>query len=498
MTTNAPTSRRAGGQEPRLAEAATPRRRRKRRSAPPAAPIAASEPGVATPSVDTDSANVVDAMARVGTTLAGKWRLHVLLGVGGMAAVYGATHRNGHRVAIKVLHTALGRDRSVRERFLREGYVANLVDHDGVARVLDDDELEGGSAFLVMELLTGETLETRWQRAGMRLPLVEVLGIADELLAVLGAAHDKGIQHRDVKPENVFLTRAGELKILDFGIARMKDAAGVTATQIGTALGTPAFMPPEQALGRSDEIDGRSDLWAVGATMFTLLSGRLVHLTDSPSEMLVLAATERAPASSSVLPHLPASVAAILDRALSFERDGRFADAPSMRLAVREARIELGYLDAETGGADDAVPAGERATLPSPSEVAPRVIPDAPETPRVAADVTPAPRAERALPRRGPARLVVCAMAVAAALAAFATPVPDRALALALAPSALGDHAVPDDPALLAPEAAPPAPIVEAPSSVVVPAVAVRKLPPRPTARAPVAKRGPTWVGYKR
>ena len=160
-----------------------------------------------------------------------------------MAAVYRGSHRNGNRVAVKVLHSSVSNHADLRERFLREGYVANRVDHRGAVRVLDDDIAEDGSVFLVMELLEGHTLDARWERAGRQLPPREVAELTHQLLDVLAAAHDKGIVHRDIKPENLFLTGDGILKVLDFGIARLRDTTGVgmaSATRTGSMLGTPA------------------------------------------------------------------------------------------------------------------------------------------------------------------------------------------------------------------------------------------------------------------
>ncbi len=288
---------------------------------------------------DSSGAAALGRILRPGTVIKGKWRLDKLLGVGGMAAVYAATHRNGKRVAVKMLHAELSRNIDVMTRFLREGYLANAVDHDGAVSVIDDDVAEDGTVFLVMELLDGETVERRWERKQRRLPVGETLSIASELLDVLAAAHAKGVVHRDIKPANIFLTRAGEVKVLDFGIARLRQISGngMTTTQSGHTMGTPSFMSPEQARGRWDEVDARSDLWAVGATMFSVLSGRFVHKAGTPNELLLAAMTRFAPRISSVMPDLAPEVAAVIDRALSFSTQDRWPDARAMQAAVQEA-----------------------------------------------------------------------------------------------------------------------------------------------------------------
>jgi serine/threonine protein kinase len=273
---------------------------------------------------------------RVGTTVRKKYRLERLLGFGGMAAVFEATHRNGSRVALKVLHRELARYEDVRLRFLREGYVANRIAHSGVARVIDDDDDDGeGTVFLVVELLEGETVAARCKRFGGRLPVAEALDYAERALDVLAVAHEQGIVHRDVKPDNLFLTVRGELKVLDFGIARLLDGTG--GTRSGQLLGTPAFMSPEQANGRVREIDGRSDLWSVGAMIFSLLTGSAVHPASTPNEQMIYAATQPAPAVESLAFWLPQGVCLVINRALAFHRDARWPSARAMQSALRAA-----------------------------------------------------------------------------------------------------------------------------------------------------------------
>ncbi len=278
------------------------------------------------------------ALARVGQTLRGKWRLDALLGVGGMACVFAATHRNGSRGAVKLLHREQALDAATRERFLREGYVANRVAHPGVVAILDDDVTEDQSVYLVMELLEGETLGARAAAyPGRRLPVPEALDAADQLLDVLAAAHAKGIVHRDIKPDNLFWTRDRRLKVLDFGIARMHEVSGASErTQTGAVFGTPAYMPPEQALGETAAINALTDLWAAGATLFTLLSGRKVREDKTANRVLLAAMTQPAPPLAGVAPDLPPALAAIVDRSLAFDQSGRFPDAATMQRALRD------------------------------------------------------------------------------------------------------------------------------------------------------------------
>ncbi len=281
---------------------------------------------------------LVRAKSRVGRTLRGKWHLDVLLGVGGMAAVYAATHRNGSRAAIKILHPEFTADTHIRARFFREGRIANTIEHGGAVKVLDEDEDDSGSVFLVMDLLDGESLDSRAARAGGRLPVDEVLATADQLLGVLIAAHEKGVIHRDLKPENVFLTRDGEVRVLDFGIARLRELTSQSnATRDGSMMGTPAYMPPEQARGLWDEVDARADLWAVGATMYALITGRPVHVGRTTNDVLVHAVTQPATPLCEAMQGVPEPVAALVDRALAFDKVDRWPDARSMQDALRHA-----------------------------------------------------------------------------------------------------------------------------------------------------------------
>jgi eukaryotic-like serine/threonine-protein kinase len=288
-----------------------------------------------------DEALIARAKERVGTVLRGKYRVDAVLGIGGMAVVYVVTHRNQKRFALKILHPELSTRTDIRQRFLREGYAANSLDHPGAVAIMDDDVAEDGAAFLVMELLLGASIETLAERLHRMAP-EQVLAIAHQALDTLAVAHSKAIVHRDIKPANLFLQPDGTLKVLDFGIARVKDATtGSSATSTGTMLGTPAYMAPEQAMGSSSEIDGLTDVWAVGATMFTLLSHRLVHEAETATHLLIKAATQAPRSLAAVCPEVSPRIVELVDRAIAFEKVNRWPSAAAMRDAISRLYLEL-------------------------------------------------------------------------------------------------------------------------------------------------------------
>jgi eukaryotic-like serine/threonine-protein kinase len=433
------------------------------------------------------------AVARIGVVLREKWRLDELCGIGGMAAVYAATHRNGKRAAIKILHPEAALIPDVRARFLREGYLANKVGHPGAVSILDDDVDADGNVYLVMELLEGESLDDRTKREE-RLPWAEVLLIADQVLSVLAAAHDKQIVHRDLKPGNVFVSTDGTVKILDFGIARLGAVApSGDSTGPQVSLGTPGFMPPEQARGRSAEVDAQSDLWALGATMFAALSGQHVHEAETANEQLLQAMTKPAPPLAEVAPEVPPRAAELIDRALRFDKSERWTDARQMQAALREIYQELAgepiqdavRLNVPVVRASRSVRPDAPTLAASDSGADHRLTTTRPVSDRADATAPPAPR------RRG----VVVAAAAAAALllligwraisgdpeqpmeASSAEPV---AAATAPAPPARDPAPVPSpEPAPAAPPSAS-ASTVPAPPSASPPA---KPRPPQPAAR---------------
>jgi serine/threonine-protein kinase len=289
------------------------------------------------------------AARRIGSTV-DDWRLDRMLGVGAMASVFAASRADGASAAIKILHADFSDVPEVRKRFLREGPLGRALSTvaplcDGIPQVFAGGVTGDGAAYLAMELLDGETLRDKLRQGGP-LPESEVLAIADQVLSVLATAHTYGVVHRDLKPENLLVTAQGRVKVLDFGIARVLDPLpdGVpvlpekTATTAGVALGTCHYMAPEQAAGLIASIDGRTDLFGLGATLFELLSGRTIHDDLPGAQLLVTAATQSAPPLSSVVPQLPAGVCAVVDRALAFDKLARYPSASVMRGDVRALR----------------------------------------------------------------------------------------------------------------------------------------------------------------
>lgn len=292
----------------------------------------------------------IEARRLVGTNLGGKWTLDALIGMGGMASVYAATHRNGRRVAIKLLSPEFGHNAQVRERFLREGYVANRIGHPGVVTILDDDTTESGQVFLVMELLEGDSFLARIQ--GRSLTPAQVVFIGEQVLEALATAHRRGIIHRDIKPGNIFVCKDGRVKVLDFGLARVLEGNDLEPTRDGLVLGTVPYLSPEQAIAKRDDIDWRSDIYSVGAMLYYALAGRYVHEANSQLDMLMATMKKPAPSLASVLPNLSPKVVTMVDRALMFDPAQRWQCAEDMAEAARAAFLEL------TGAS---IPATERS-----------------------------------------------------------------------------------------------------------------------------------------
>jgi serine/threonine-protein kinase len=223
-------------------------------------------------------------------------------------------------------------------------------------RVLDDDEDADGTAFIVMELLEGRTL-------GAILALGEggsyerAAALACDVLDVLDAAHAAGVIHRDIKPDNLFVTRSGETKVLDFGLARLVDAS--RGTRSGERMGSPGFIAPEQAAGRVREVGAVSDVFSVGAVLYAMLTGQPIHGGRSPGERMIHAATRPVRPIREAVPQLPAALAEVVDVALAFDPGRRWPSAATMARALRTVS-QFGALASPSAPG----PHPKRATLP--------------------------------------------------------------------------------------------------------------------------------------
>jgi tRNA A-37 threonylcarbamoyl transferase component Bud32 len=286
---------------------------------------------------------VVPPDLRVGSTVANRYRVVRLLGEGGMGAVYEGEHiRIKRRVAIKFLHLEYARSPAALTRFRREALAATATGNPHVVEVLDLDQAEDGTPFMVLEFLEGVSLFDEVERRGP-LALPRALAIMEQLCAALDVVHAKGITHRDIKPENLFLiTRDGRpdfVKILDFGISKFAtshDGESGKLTKTGTAVGSIYFMSPEQTRGR-DDVDARSDIYALGGVLFYLLTGRPVFEGDSIPYIMMQIVTDPPPALAIFRPELPAHVGEVITRALAKDREQRFQDCTSLFLALDRA-----------------------------------------------------------------------------------------------------------------------------------------------------------------
>jgi serine/threonine-protein kinase len=311
----------------------------------------------------------------IGQTLAGRYLMMRAIGQGGMGAVYEAEHVGlGKRVAVKILLDSYTDDREVLARFHQEARTASRIGHENIIDILDIGTDESGHAprtFIAMELLDGQDLRGLVREVGA-LPIGQGIHIVKQICRALEAAHAKDVIHRDMKPENVFLTaRSGQrdfVKIMDFGISKIKAAheSQVRLTQTGAVIGTPLYMAPEQALGRTD-IDQRADIYSVGVMMYELFTGRPPF--EAPTYLALMAQhmTETPVPPRKLRPDLPAALDKAILRTLEKEPERRFQSMRELERAMPEVAYTPRAISPPT------LIAGSNNTLtPHSGELAPR------------------------------------------------------------------------------------------------------------------------------
>ena len=361
----------------------------------------------------------------IGHTI-GSYRVVRLLGKGGMGSVYMAEHPAiGSKVAIKFLHPQYSHDEKIVDRFFNEARAVNVIGHDNILKILDLSVTDDNRHYFVMEFLHGRPLQSLLKGGG---PVtLEVAGpIVLQVCDALGAAHDAGIVHRDLKPDNVYLIslkgKKNFVKVVDFGIAKLTNVEGISTgkTQTGMVMGTPAYMSPEQASGRTQLIDARSDVYSLGVMMFQLATGRLPFPGAAFGEVLIGHIQLAPPRPRDLNPQVPEAYETVILRTLQKRQEDRFQSMQELHEAISRVMDQLGIstelpaadknedLDtiasrgspsnpgartpSQPGRATDPR-AGARRSSPGKSQPAPRPRASVPGRPR-AAPGRPQPRAQ--------------------------------------------------------------------------------------------------------
>ncbi len=283
---------------------------------------------------------MIYAVISIGSSV-GNYRVVSKLGAGAMATVFLAEHpRINKKVAIKVINQDLAASKEMVSRFMTEARAASQIGHDHIVDILDFGQSPEGENFMIMEYLEGQTISSRIRAAG-KLDVMTVLHITMQIVDALQTAHAKGVIHRDLKPDNIYLIRragtADYVKILDFGLAKLLTGTEGQnhKTSSGSVLGTPHYMAPEQCEGKTT-IDGRADLYSVGCIMYQMLTGELPFPGEGFAEVLIKHLSEPPPMVRERLPQTPASVEKLILHCLAKSRDHRFQTAEELLWAIHD------------------------------------------------------------------------------------------------------------------------------------------------------------------
>ncbi|MFO0576129.1 MAG: protein kinase [Polyangia bacterium] len=270
----------------------------------------------------------------------GPYRIVRKLGEGGMGVVFEAIHETiSRRVAIKLLNPEFARNPNVLSRFFNEARAVNLIDHPGLVQVSDLGQSSDGTAYIVMELLKGETLTHRLQSYGGRMPVPQVLLVAWQIADALATAHSKGIVHRDLKPDNIMLVpdslvAGGErAKLLDFGIAKLMEA-GPNKTTSNMIMGTPRYMSPEQCRG-AGQVDEKTDVYSLGVMLYQMLTGRTPFEGEGSGDLIIKHVMQEPPPLQEAAPTVPVALCKFVHLLLTKDRTAR----PAMATVVRELSL---------------------------------------------------------------------------------------------------------------------------------------------------------------